>query len=168
MRFKGIIVVIVLCSFLTGCASIVGQSVFPVTVNSNPSGANITVTDEYGKLMFNGITPTTITLAAGESYMHAKAYTIKYSKPGYTDQVSVVKADIDGWFFGNILFGGLIGMLIVDPITGKMWKLPNQTFGNLSSTTPEKASLNNKNRTLQIASLDQVPQEMRKNLISLN
>jgi hypothetical protein len=119
--------------------------------------------------MFNGTTPTTVTLTAGESYMHAKTYTIKYSKPGYADQVSIVKADIDGWFFGNILFGGLIGMLIIDPITGKMWKLPPQTFGNLSPANgAEKTSMNNKNRVLQIASIDQVPQDMRKHLISLN
>jgi len=168
MKFKGIIAILVLTSFLTGCASIVGQSVFPLTVNSNPSGANITITDEYGKVMFNGTTPTTISLTAGESYMHAKAYTIKYSKPGFADQISVVKADIDGWFFGNILFGGLIGMLIIDPITGKMWKLPPQTFGNLSPTSDEKTSMNNKNRELQIASLDQVPERLRKDLISLN
>ena len=165
MKFKGIVSVILLTSFLSGCCSIVGQSVFPLTVNSTPSGANITITDEYGKLMYNGTTPTTITLAAGESYMHAKVYTIKYSKSGYTDQVSIVKADIDGWFFGNILFGGLIGMLIVDPITGKMWKLPPQTFGNLS---PATTALNNNKRELQIAFIDQVPQEMRKKLISLN
>jgi len=77
----------------------------------------------------------------------------------------VVRADIDGWYFANILFGGLIGMLIVDPITGKMWKLPPQAIANLSPTT---AALNNKTRTLQIASIDQVPQEMRKDLIALN
>ena len=193
MKFKGLIAITVLCSFLTGCCSIVGQSVFPVTVNSNPAGANITITDEHGTVMFAGTTPTTMTLTAGESYMHAKAYTIKYSKPGYNDQVSIVRADIDGWFFGNILFGGIIGMLIIDPITGKMWKLPNQTFGNLSpigavpdvtapasvpaapatqgnggSVSGNKTSMNKSSRVLQVASIDQVPQEDRKYLIALN
>ena len=39
MKFKGIVSIIVLSTFLTGCCSIVGQSVFPVTINSNPSGS---------------------------------------------------------------------------------------------------------------------------------
>jgi hypothetical protein len=168
MKFKGVTAILVLSTFLTGCCSIVGQSVFPVTINSNPSGATISITDEHGTQMFNGTTPTTLTLSAGESYFHAKSYQIKFSKPGYADQVTVVKADIDGWYFGNILFGGLIGMLIVDPITGKMWKLPPQAYGNLSAAAPGKVSLDNKKHQLQIATLDQVPEEMRKNLISLN
>lgn len=130
-----------------------------------------------------------MTITAGESYFHAKSYQIKYSLPGYADQIGIVKADIDGWYFGNILFGGLIGFLIVDPITGKMWKISNnQTFGNLlpeagtaapavapASPVPAskpsgnggKASLN-KERVLKIACLDQVPQEMRKYLVRLN
>ena len=29
-----------------------------------------------------------------------------------------------GFAFGNILFGGIIGMVIVAPLTGAMWKLP--------------------------------------------
>ncbi len=199
MKIKGMVAVLLI--FLTGCASIVGQSVFPVTINSNPSEAKITVTDEHGIQMFNGTTPTTVVLTAGESYFHAKSYTIKFSKFGFGDQITVVKADIDGWYFGNILFGGLIGLLIVDPITGKMWKLPAQAFGNLSAlgatpaeaqpspspagtpTQPKpgspthgnggvmpgpKASLKKGTSVLQIASLDQVPKEMRKYLIRIN
>ncbi len=61
-----------------------------------------------------------------------KSYKIKFSKAGYGDQVVVVRGKLDGWYFGNILFGGLIGMLIVDPITGKMWKLSPYAIGNLS------------------------------------
>ena len=163
MKFQKITSIFVLCGFLSGCCSIVGQSVFPVTVDSNPTGSNITVTDEHGMVMFNGTTPTTITLSAGESYFHAKSYQIKFSKPGYADQVTVLRADIDGWYFGNILFGGLIGMLIVDPITGKMWKLPKEAYGNLSQGGVAMGK-----KALQIASIDQVPASMRKDLISLN
>jgi hypothetical protein len=165
MKFKGIVSVAVLTSFLSGCCSIVGQSVFPVTINSNPSEANVTIADEHGTQMFNGTTPTTITLSAGESYFHAKSYHLTFSKPGYAPQYAEIRADIDGWYFANILFGGLIGMLIVDPITGKMWKLPPQSITNLS---PEKVSLNKNKRELQIAFIDQVPEEMKKNLIKLN
>jgi hypothetical protein len=30
---------------------------------------------------------------------------------------------LSGWYFGNILIGGLIGLLIVDPLTGAMYDL---------------------------------------------
>ena len=199
MKFKGIIALMVICSFLTGCCSIVGQSVFPVTVNSNPSGAIITITDEHGIQMYNGTTPTTLTLRAGESYFHAKEYTIKFSKPGYGDQVTVLKAGLDGWYFGNILWGVWcpIGFLILDPITGKMWKLSPQAIGNLSpiGTTPDvvlpasaapavsaapsaqgnggnivgnKTSLNKRSHVLQIICLNQVPKELRDKMVRVN
>jgi len=87
-----------------------------------------------------GVTPATIPLIAGESYFHAKVYDLTFSKPGFAEQHSILRADIDGWYFGNILFGGLIGMLIVDPLTGKMWKLPLHTTVNLYQQT----SMNNK------------------------
>ena len=53
--------------------------------------------------------------------------------------------------FGNILFGGIIGLLIIDPITGAMFKLP------------EKADA-----SLTIALLNSVPKSQRVVLIQLN
>lgn len=114
--------------------------------------------------MFTGITPTTVTLNAGEAYFHAKSYNITFSKPGYAQQHAVVKASLSGWYFGNIIFGGLIGILIVDPITGKMWKLPQDVSANLS----QQLSLNQDQRTLKIMTLSQVPNNIRKNLVELN
>lgn len=168
MIAKRMIVVLLLLPVLclSGCATIVGKDMFPITVNSNPDGASISIVDENGKKMFSGTAPTTVSLAAGESYMHAKTYTITFSKPGYADQYATVKATLSGWYFGNILFGGLIGMLIVDPITGKMWKLPPEVVtGNLS----QKVAMGyGHSSTLKIMTLSQVPENMRKKLVSIN
>ncbi len=165
MRGKAIIAV--LLSFvllLSGCASIVGKDSFPVTVNSKPDGVNILIVDEKGTKVFSGTTPTTVTLSAGESYFHAKCYNITFTKTGYAEQHAVVKATMSGWYFGNILFGGLIGMLIVVPITGKMWKLPPGVSAELSP----QAALNQDQSTLKIITLNQIPKEMRKNLVKIN
>ncbi len=165
--FKKLIAKGVLLSFsmmMVGCASIVGQSSFPVTINSNPSEAKVTIKDERGIEVFAGKTPTVVTLAAGESYFHSKTYDLTFSKEGFSDQHAQVRAEISGWYFGNLLFGGFIGFLIVDPITGKMWKLPASTFANLN----EKTASNNKHPVLQIATIDQVPEDMRKNLVRIN
>lgn len=166
MKIKRMIVALLLpMFFLTGCATIVGKDVFPVTINSNPDGANILIKDENGVKVYSGVTPTTVTLAAGESYFHAKTYNITFSKTGHENQYVQVKATMSGWYWGNIVFGGLIGMLIVDPISGKMWKLPKNVFGELSSG---KVALNQGQRKLRVVTLDQIPKHMRKNLISLN
>ncbi len=121
---------------LTGCASIVNKSVFPVTINSDPSGSAILIKDEKGTEIFAGTTPTTVTLDAGETYFHAKTYRITFSKAGYASHQEIVSAQLSGWYIGNALFGGFIGWLIVDPITGKMWKLPTHVSADLSGSAP--------------------------------
>lgn len=161
---KNLVLFLVVCFISSGCASIVGKSVFPVNFQSNPDDATLTIIDERGNKVFSGRTPTVVTLAAGESYFHAKSYTVTFSKEGYDEQQVVVKSTISGWYFGNILFGGLIGILIVDPITGKMWKLPDlPVFGNLA----QKVSSNKSDQSLKIASLDQVPENLRDQLVEL-
>ena len=46
MKAKLIVAVLLIpVFFLTGCATIVGKDVFPVTINSNPDGANILIKD---------------------------------------------------------------------------------------------------------------------------
>lgn len=167
MIAKRMLVVLILLPALclSGCATIVGKDLFPLTVNSNPDGAGILIVDENGKKMFAGTTPTTVSLAAGESYFHAKTYTITFSKPGYADQYATVKSTISGWYFGNILLGGLIGMLIVDPITGKMWKLPTNS---VSMDLTKKLAMGQKHPTLRIMTLSQIPDNLRKDLISIN
>lgn len=35
---------------------------------------------------------------------------------------------LNGWYFGNILFGGAIGMQIIDPATSAMWKIKDPTI----------------------------------------
>ena len=164
MKAKLIVAVLLIpVFFLTGCATIVGKDVFPLTISSNPDGAKIVVQDEKGKNVFAGTTPTTVTLNAGESYFHAKSYRITFSKAGYAEQYAEVRATLSGWYWGNILFGGLIGMLIVDPITGKMWKLPTEVSANLS----QQVSSNTNQPTLKIMTLDQVPKNMRKYLVRI-
>jgi len=162
--FSRLALVLFLVVSVVGCASIVGKDLFPLTINSNPDGAKIVVKDEHGRAVFSGQTPTTVSLNAGESYFHAKEYTITFSKEGFADQQAVVKATISGWYFGNILFGGLIGFLIVDPITGKMWKLPDTpVVGNLYAKTAESGN----SQSLQIVTIDQIPADVRSTLVAL-
>ncbi|MEO7098208.1 MAG: hypothetical protein ABI162_02520, partial [Luteolibacter sp.] len=66
------------------------------------------------------------------------SYTLEFTKKGSTPQTIQINAAVDGWFFGNLLIGGPIGMLVVDPVTGAMWKLDGNVNANLTSVATLK------------------------------
>ncbi len=119
------------CLLSVGCASIVSKSDWPVNISSSPSGAEVVVQDQDGIVVQQGATPMTVSLPAKAGFFKGARYTMEFSKPGYTQGRTVASAHLNGWYWGNIVFGGLIGMLIVDPATGAMWKLPQHVYGNL-------------------------------------
>ncbi|KUJ83028.1 hypothetical protein AWR36_010840 [Microbulbifer flavimaris] len=144
----------------SGCASILSDSKYPVTIASTPSGANFSVVNEAGLDVHSGVTPDTITLDASDGFFSSATYTVNYQMAGYNEQSFQLKAGMDGWYIGNILLGGLIGMLIVDPATGAMWKLPATAHVSLQSQTASTSV-----DGLTIASIDQIPEELQSQLI---
>lgn len=117
--------------FLTGCASIVSDSTYPVRFQSS-SNSDVIVKNQMGQTFYKGSTPTVINLPASEGFFQPAHYTAKFSNNGSTN-TQPLNATLDGWYIGNILFGGLIGFLIVDPATGAMWKLNGPVTANLDS-----------------------------------
>jgi len=114
--------VMALC-LTSGCASIVSHSSWPVAVNSSPPGATVTIKNEDGVTIHQAPTPFTITLQASDGYFDGADYTLE-TKYGIT----TLSSSLNPWYVGNIVFGGLIGLLIVDPATGAMWKLPKVAY----------------------------------------
>ena len=98
-----------------------------VTVNSSPTSAQIAIADQSGVEIYRGTTPATVTLDASAGYFDGQKYTITFSKDGYHPTTVQVDSRINGWYVGNIVFGGFIGWLIVDPLTGAMWALELRT-----------------------------------------
>jgi hypothetical protein len=121
------IFIILITFILSSCATIVSDSDYNLKISSQPNGANFIVKDKYNKTLYEGITPSNIVLESSDGYFKKAKYEIKFSKPGYQANNHYLKSDIDPWYYGNILIGGLIGFLIVDPITGAMYKLPEST-----------------------------------------
>lgn len=155
---------LVLLFFVSGCASIVSKSAYPVTIDSQPNQALIVVTDDDGNQVYKGKTPTTITLAAGGPYFKGNSYTIKFSKPGYETRTKTIQYQLDNWYIGNLLFGGVIGFLIVDPLTGAMWRLPE----NITETLSEQVIVSESDKAIQVVSINQLNSELRKELIPIN
>ncbi|NOT31093.1 MAG: hypothetical protein HOP15_11650 [Planctomycetes bacterium] len=121
---------------LSSCASIVSKSDWPVTIDSNPSGAMIKVINEDGKVVDTGVTPFLLTLSAKDGFFTKADYDVEATLAGYNTAHSRMSAQINGWYFGNVIFGGLIGLLIVDPATGAMWKMTDRFTVNLQSPAP--------------------------------
>lgn len=152
-------------TIFSSCATIVSDSDYVVQVNSNPSNSNFKVTNASGVVVHSGTTPASISLSAKKGFFSGAKYNIVFEKPGFATQTVPVHADIDGWYIGNLLFGGFIGFLIVDPLTGAMWKLDPVANASLSKTISKIES--NDVKQLHILSVDQIPQNLKGNLIAL-
>ena len=121
MKTKTTILLTLVTLALSSCASIVSKSDYPVSITS-PSPTDFKIKNRNsGQIVYNGKAPTVATLSASNGFFSSAKYDIITQKT-----VQPLNASMDGWYVGNILFGGLIGMLIVDPATGAMWKLPEQ------------------------------------------
>jgi len=121
---------------LSGCASIVDGRPKTVTVISNPPGAKLIVADARGNKLSENTTPASISLKRSDGYFVPAKYKLTFEAPGYYPQEVTLKATVNGWYFGNFVLGGAIGLLAVDPATGAMWTFsPNQINRNLVSST---------------------------------
>lgn len=153
----------VLVTFGSGCASILGGGGRKtVNVSTTPNNANFTVTDEKGNVVHQGRTPELVDLKAGKAYGR-KTYTVNFSSDAYPEREVVLKSKLNGWYFGNIIFGGLIGLLIVDPVTGAMWTLPADLDVDLSAA-PELASHSPVGHGVRIISKDELPAHLHASL----
>lgn len=104
-----------------GCGTIIHGTNQDIGVSSTPSGASVTVDNKsYGK------TPAIVKLSRKDNHI------VKIELAGYQPFEATITKSVSGWVWGNILFGGLIG-LAVDAISGGLYKLsPEQVSGMLS------------------------------------
>ena len=111
---------------LSGCATIMGESSQTVPIKSQPSGAVFKIQDETGVIVQSGVTPANVSLPKGNGkYFGRKKYQVSFEKKGYQPLVYKLETNPNGWYIGgNLIFGGLIGYLIVDPLSnGKMFTI---------------------------------------------
>jgi hypothetical protein len=150
---------------LAACASIVSDSKEVVTISSSPMAAQIAVADQSGVEVYRGTTPATVTLDASAGYFDGQEYTITFSKDGYEPTTVKVDSRINGWYVGNIVFGGFIGWLVVDPLTGAMWALDSE---HVSGTLAETVALDDTSSPqLRIVALDAVPESARSRMVQV-
>lgn len=99
----------------TGCASIVHGTTQSISIQSQPSAANVTVD---GAAV--GVTPLLFDMKRKSKHI------VTISKPNYVAQWIVISRAAAPATFGNVLVGGFIG-LGVDAASGAMFNLePNE------------------------------------------
>src|SRR5262245_58447736 len=149
----------------SGCATIVARSSQEITITTVPEGAAVKINNKGGAAVHSGNTPLTVTLKKGRGYFKAERYTIHLAKDGYQVRDIVVQGEVNGWYFGNVLFGGLIGLLAVDPATGAMYTLkPKEVSATLDAL---KVTRNGSQQTLTVSLVEDVTKNLVGQLIEI-
>lgn len=86
---------------LTGCATVVNGRHQALSINSNPPGATFEVDG------FTGTTPSTVKVKRSSSY-----HKVAIQMPGYQPTEQTVGRRWSPWVAGNILIGGIPGILL--------------------------------------------------------
>lgn len=118
----------------TGCASIVHGTKQEVKITSTPAQAEIIIRTSPGDVeAYRGATPTSVKLPRKNSYQ------VIVKMGGYQDgRAFIDNSAIDGWFFGNLACGGILG-LIIDYSNGAGKKLEPDEI-NVTLATAQTSS----------------------------
>lgn len=116
MRLRFIVLVVLSTFILSSCATLFNTtSPTLFQARSIPEGAKVTATAlNAGTEVFTATTPATLSLSKNLEYE------LVFELEGYRSKSLVVRRTINGWFWGNLLIGGIPGW-IVDGATGAMW-----------------------------------------------
>ena len=153
---------------LAGCASIINGQTQAIAFQSEPVGASITVTNKAGESVHSGTTPTTVSLKRGAGYFQPESYTIQFTKQGFKPKEVVITGALSGWYFGNILIGGVIGMVAVDPVTGGMYAFPDAVSAPMEAASSPVARGAMELKVVTLASLSPAARARAKLVGHLN
>jgi hypothetical protein len=106
------------------CGTIINGSKQNVSFASTPGGATVFVDNQQ-----MGVTPVSLSLSRKDHH------DVRLTLPGYQPYEIKLTRGLSGWTFGNIIFGGVPGV-VIDAITGGLYKLsPDQVEAALVSGT---------------------------------
>ena len=114
-------------SLLSGCATIISGSRQKVDIITSEEGAKVEIINQDNNKVFERTTtslPAVARLKRGDGFFSGAEYRVEISKEGSEKRTTTLQTDLNAvpYIPGNILLGGWLGMLIVDPATGAMWK----------------------------------------------
>ena len=129
------VLILIIFSF-SGCATIIHGSRQEMFLTCEPRVASVFVDGQYV-----GNTPLNTRLSRGKDHQ------LRIELRGYKPFEATLTRRLDGWIFGNILLGGIIGVA-VDAASGSMYRLsPRDIYPEL---TPAPGSDSTANKGLSI------------------
>ena len=118
-QFRWVGLVCIVCALTgSGCATIVSSGPDQVYITSVPPGATVTIDGQP-----IGNTPVS-------TVVRRNAQTVSFSLTGYQTVSSPVPKQFNGWLLGNVIFGGIPGILI-DLVSGNFMKISGSISANL-------------------------------------
>ena len=131
-----------------GCASIMSGSTQLIQFTTNPDGAQIEIVSNRGRVLKRFEAPNSVELKRGRGFFAGADISIRVQAAGHAQKEVKIPMHLNGWYWGNILFGGPLGLLIVDPITGAMFTFPEHMHIDLDGedkiSWSRQAALNTK------------------------
>jgi len=110
-----VLTVSIITIMAVGCATIMNGTTQDVGITTTPSGAEVAIDN-----VSYGMTPLIAKLSRKDNHW------IRIEMHGYHRFDATLTKSTSGWVWGNIIFGGLIG-LAIDAISGGLYKLsPDQ------------------------------------------
>ena len=115
------VLLVALTTMSTACASIMHGTTQDIGISSSPTNARVIVDNQP-----RGTTPLVAKLSRGDNHI------VRIELAGYEPFEATLTKKVSGWVWGNIVFGGIIG-LAVDAMTGGLYNLtPEQLSGQLA------------------------------------
>ena len=112
------------------CGTIMHGGSQDIGLSSTPSGAKVTLDNQE-----LGVTPVIAKLSRKDNHV------VHFALEGYQPADLTLTRSVSGWVWGNIVFGGVVGVA-VDAISGGLYKLsPEQLSATMAKST---ASVNKK------------------------
>ena len=109
---------------VAACATIMHGTTQDVGLSSTPTNARVTVDNKP-----LGNTPVIAKLTRKDNHI------VRFELDGYKPFEATLTRGTSGWVWGNLVFGGLIG-LAVDAMSGGLYKLtPSQIAGTMPQQT---------------------------------
>jgi hypothetical protein len=143
---------------IPGCASVFGSRYGNVSIRSEPSPAGVVIQNNFGEEVYRGMTPAEISLPKKVGFFQGADYLVIVSKPGCESKSITIVRSISGWYWGNLILGGLLGMLVIDPATGAMWTLQRDLpTVKLPCSSEKSAQIQREESYLPIIPINQLP-----------
>lgn len=123
MRNAAMVLLGAVLAMAPGCATIMSQgkapSKWPVTIDSDPPGADIVVRNHCGEVAARGKAPLKATLDSKSTFIGIEAYLVEATMPGFDQGEWSIVPTSNPWVYGN--WGFALGAVLLLPVAPELF-----------------------------------------------